>query len=226
MEILGGHVPEYHVVVDPLKLQAAHLGLQDVSDALTKNNLVAAAGMIVENYHLYLTTVDGRVHSPEDIGNVVIAVNGGHPIRIKDVAQVERGPAPAYTIVTAQGRQAVLFNIESQPDASMLEIAAALKKNWPNCARNCRRTCTWRFSTTNPNSCSDSVGSVWDAIIFGLILSVVILYFFLKNWGSVWTAIVTIPISVLITFVVMKTGAHEFQHDDARRHRGVHRPDH
>ena len=50
----------------------------------------------------------------------------------------------------------------------------------------------------------DSVGSVWDAIIFGLILSVFILYFFLKNWGSVWTAIVTIPITVLITFVAMK----------------------
>jgi multidrug efflux pump subunit AcrB len=50
----------------------------------------------------------------------------------------------------------------------------------------------------------DSVGSVWDAIIFGLILSVLILYFFLKNWGSVWTAIVTIPITVLITLVAMK----------------------
>jgi multidrug efflux pump subunit AcrB len=48
------------------------------------------------------------------------------------------------------------------------------------------------------------VGSVWDAIIFGLILSVLILYFFLKNWGSVWTAIVTIPITVLITLVAMK----------------------
>ena len=128
VEILGGHVPEYHVVVDPLKLQAAHLGLQDVSDALTKNNLVASAGMIVENYHLYLTTVDGRVHSPDDIGNVVIAVHGGHPVQIKDVARVERGPEPAYTSITAQGRQAVLFNIESQPDASVLQIASAVEK--------------------------------------------------------------------------------------------------
>ena len=54
------------------------------------------------------------------------------------------------------------------------------------------------------------MGSVWDAIIFGLILSVFILYFFLKNWGSVWTAIVTIPISVLITFVAMKLASMSF----------------
>jgi CzcA family heavy metal efflux pump len=204
VEILGGHVPEYHVVVDPLKLQAAHLGLSDVSDALTKNNLVAAAGMIVENYHLYLTTVDGRVHSPEDIGNVVIAVHGGHPLRVQDVAKVERGPEPAYTIVTAQGRQAVLFNIESQPDASVLQIAAALKAQLKQLRQELPPDMHLAFFYDQSQFVQDSVGSVWSAIIFGLILSVFILYFFLKNWGSVWTAIVTIPISVLITFVVMK----------------------
>ena len=204
VEILGGYEPEYHVVVDPLKLQAAHLGLADVSGALTQNNLVAAAGMIVENYHLYLTTVDGRVHSPDDIGNVVIAVPGGHPIRIRDVAKVVRGPAPAYTSITAQGRQAVLFNIESQPDASVLEIAAALKNDLVRLRQELPPDMQLAFFYDQSQFVQDSVGSVWDAIIFGLILSVVILYFFLKNWGSVWTAIVTIPISVLITFVVMR----------------------
>jgi CzcA family heavy metal efflux pump len=210
VDILGGHVPEYHVVVDPLKLQAAQLGLQDVSDALTKNNLVASAGMIVENYHLYLTTVDGRVHSPEDIGNVVIAVHGGHPVQIKDVARVERGPEPAYTIVTAQGRQAVLFNIESQPDASVLEIASALKKQMAQLHHELPPDMHLTFFYDQSQFVQDSVGSVWDAIIFGLILSVFILYFFLKNWGSVWTAIVTIPISVLITFVIMKVAGMSF----------------
>ena len=210
VDILGGYEPEYHVVVDPLKLQAAHLGLSDVSDALTQNNLVAAAGMIVENYHLYLTTVDGRVHSPEDIRNVVIAVHGGHPVRIRDVATVERGPAPAYTSITAQGRQAVLFNIESQPDASVLEIAAALKKDLAQLHYELPPDMHLAFFYDQSQFVQDSVGSVWDAIIFGLILSVFILYFFLKNWGSVWTAIVTIPISVLITFVVIKVTVMSF----------------
>ncbi|HEV2436321.1 MAG TPA: efflux RND transporter permease subunit [Verrucomicrobiae bacterium] len=210
VDILGGYEPEYHVVVDPVKLQAAHLGLSDVSGALTQNNLVAAAGMIVENYHLYLTTVDGRVHSPADIGNVVIAVNGGHPIRIQDVATVERGPAPAYTSITAQGRQAVLFNIESQPDASVLEIAAALKKDLAQLHQELPPDMHLAFFYDQSQFVQDSIGSVWDAIIFGLILSVFILYFFLKNWGSVWTAIVTIPISVLITFVVIKVTGMSF----------------
>jgi multidrug efflux pump subunit AcrB len=128
VEITGGQAPEYHVVVDPLKLQAAGLGLSDVSDALTKNNLVAPAGMMEENYHLYLTTVDGRVRSAADIENLVIAARGGHPVQIKDVAHVERGAEPVFLSVTAQGRDAVLLNIQSQADGSTLDIAAALKK--------------------------------------------------------------------------------------------------
>ncbi len=210
VEILGGDVPEYHVIVDPLKLQAAHLDLQSVSDALTQNNLVAAAGMIVENYHLYLTTVDGRVNSPDDIGNLVIAVRGHHPIQIRDVATVERGPAPSYTSITAQGRPAVLFNIESQPDASILEIAATLRKQFQDLHQELPPDMHLAFFYDQSQFVRDSVSSVWDAIIFGLVLSVGILFFFLKNWGSVWTAIVTIPISVLITFVVMKIAGMSF----------------
>ena len=204
VELTGGQVPEYHIVVDPLKLQAAHLGLAEVSDALAKNNLVAPAGTIEENYHLYLTTVDGRVHTPDDIGNVVITVTGGHPIQIKDVARVERGPEPAYTVVTAQGRDAVLLNVESQPDGSALDIATALKAQMQKLKTELPPDMHLAFFYDQSLFVRDSVSSVWGAIIFGLILSVFILYFFLKNWGSVWTAIVTIPISVLITFVAMK----------------------
>src|SRR5487761_2360733 len=210
VELTGGHVPEYHVIVDPLKLQAAHLGLTDVSDALTKNNLIAPAGMIEENYHLYLTTVDGRVHSPADIGNVVIVVNAGHPVRLQDVARVERGPQPAYTVVTAQGQNAVLLNVQSQPDGSTLKIASALKAQLQQIKAELPPDMHLAFFYDQSLFVSDSVGSVRDAIIFGLILSVLILYFFLKNWGSVWTAVVTIPISVLITFVAMKLAGMSF----------------
>jgi multidrug efflux pump subunit AcrB len=210
VDVTGGHVPEYHVVVDPVKLQAAQLALSDVSDALTKNNLVASAGMIEENYHLYLTTIDGRVHSAADLENVVVAVRGGHPILIQDLARVTRAPQPAYTIVTAQGRQSVLLNVFSQPDGSTLAIAGALKQELQKLRQELPPDLHLGFFYDQSLFVSDSVGSVRDAIIFGLILSVFILYFFLKNWGSVWTAIVTIPIAVLITVVVMNLAGMSF----------------
>jgi CzcA family heavy metal efflux pump len=210
VELTGGHVPEFHVVVDPVKLQAAHLDLAAVSGAMTKNNLIAAAGMMEENYHLYLTTVDGRVRSEDDIGNVVIAVHGTHPVLIKDVARIERGPAPAYTVVTAQGRNAVLLNVHSQPDGSTLDIANALKAQMQKLRGELPPDMHLAFFYDQSQFVRDSVSSVWDAIIFGLILSIIILFFFLKNWGSVVTAIITIPISVLITFVAMKLAGMSF----------------
>jgi CzcA family heavy metal efflux pump len=204
VEITGGRTPEFHVVVDPLKLQAAGLGLPDVTDALTKNNLFAPAGMMEANYHLYLTTVDGRVHSASDIDNLVIVVRDGHPVQIKDVARVEPGAEPVFQSVTAQGRDAVLLNIHSQADGSILNIARALKFQLLELRRELPPDMRLSFFYDQSLFVRDSVDSVWDAIIFGLILSVLILYFFLKNWGSVWTAVVTIPITVLMTLIAMK----------------------
>lgn len=210
VEIIGGRVPEYHVVVDPLKLQAARLALTDVTAALERSNLIASAGLLVQNYRLYLTTIDGRVHSPEDIGDVVVADRGGHPIRVADVAKVVRGPAPAYTRVTAQGRTALLFDIESHTDSNILGISAALKADLAQLHRALPPDVHLAFFYDQSSFVRDSIGNVWDAVVFGLILSAVILYFFLKDWGSVWTAIVTIPISVLITFVAMKLAGMSF----------------
>jgi len=210
VDIVGGHTPEYDVTVDPERLQAAGLGLADVTDSLTKNNLLSPAGMIEENYHLYLATVDGRARSPEDIGQSVIAVRGAHPIRVSDVARVQRAPEPSYTVVTAEGRNAVLLNINSQPDGSTLDIAAAVKEQLAQLRRELPPDMKLAFFYDQSSFVKESVGSVWEAIVFGLILSVAILFFFLKNWGTVLTAIVTIPVTVLVTFISIHASGMSF----------------
>ena len=204
VELTGGRAPEYHVIVDPLKLQTAGLGLGDITGALTRNNLIAPAGMLEEHYHLHLTTVDGRVHSAEDIENLLVTAGAIHPVRVRDVARVERGRAPAFTVVTADGRNAALLNIHSQPDASTLDIAEALQVKLLELQRELPPDMKLAFFYDQSTFVRESVRSVWEAILFGLLLSVAILFFFLKNWGSVITAVVTIPITVLITLVAMK----------------------
>src|SRR5215813_4086452 len=115
------------VVVDPLRLNAARLNLTQVTDALIKTNLVLPTGMHEENHTLYLAVVDGRVHDMDEIANVTVGVLDGHPLRIKDFARVERGQEPAFNVVTAEGVNAVLLNIRSQPDGSTLDIADGIK---------------------------------------------------------------------------------------------------
>jgi CzcA family heavy metal efflux pump len=203
VDLVGGRTPEYHVVVDPVRLNAAGLSLQDVSDALVKNNLVTSTGLHEENHMLYLSVVDGRVHSVQDIENFTVTNGPSRPIHLKDIARVERGAEPAFNVVTAEGVNAVLLNIRSQPDGSTLDIADGLKDELQTLARDLPPDMKLAFFYDQSLFVRASVRSVWEAIGFGLLLSIVILYCFLKNWGSTITATLVIPVTVLITLIAM-----------------------
>ena len=203
--LVGGRIPEYHVIVDPLRMQAVNLSLAQVSDALLRNNLIAPTGMLEEDYKLYLTVVDGRVHTLEDIENLIVTVSANiHPIRIKDVAKVERAEEPVFNIVTANGVNSVLLNIYSQPDGSTLDIARQLKEELHDLKNALPADMQTTVFYDQSLLVADSIQSVWEAIILGLILSIAILYLFLKNWGATLMAALVIPVSVLLTLLVLR----------------------
>lgn len=216
--IVGGRAPEYHVIVDPLRLQAVNLSLAQVTDALVRNNLIAPTGMLEEDYKLYLTVVDGRVHTIEDMENLTVTVSGNtpaagavqpvatsaHPIRIKDFARVERAPKPVFNIVTANGVNAVLLNVYSQPDGSTLDIAGQLKQELESLKKALPPGMQASVFYDQSLLVGDSIQSVWEAIFLGLVLSIVILYMFLKNWGATLIAAMVIPATVLITLLMLR----------------------
>ncbi|MCK9607469.1 MAG: efflux RND transporter permease subunit [Methylomonas sp.] len=216
--LVGGRVPEYQVVVDPLRLQALHLSLSQISDALIKNNQIAPTGMLEEDYKLFLTVVDGRLHSVADIENMIVTVLGNtppipgviatapaaHPIRIKDFARVERGEQPVFNIVTADGVNAVLLNIYSQPDGSTLDIAKQLHRELDELKKSLPADVQAQVFYDQSLLVGDSIQSVWEAIILGLLLAIAILYVFLKNWGATLIAAVVIPTTVLITLLALR----------------------
>ena len=210
VDLVGGRAPEFHVIVDPTRLEAAGFGLQQITDALAKNNLIEPAGMHEENHHLYLTVTDGRLHNAQDIENLTVAVVNGHPTPLKDVARVERGPEPVFNIVTADGVNAVLLNIRSQPDGSTLEIARQLQQELDELKKELPPDVKLGFFYDQSVIVRASVQSVWEAILFGLILSVVIIFAFLKNWGTTLVATLVIPVTVLVTLVAMSLAGLSF----------------
>jgi len=210
VDLVGGRTPEYHIVVDPYKLQAADLGLQQVADALEQNNLITAAGMHEERYTLFLAVVDGRAHGIDEIENLTVAVVNNHPVRIRDFARVERGPEPVFNVVTADGVPAVLLNVRSQPDGSTLDIANGLRQVLAELRESLPADMKLAYYYDQSTFVTESVSAVRDAIIFGLVLSVLIIFLFLKNWGITLTAIVVIPVTVLITLVAMQLASLSF----------------
>jgi CzcA family heavy metal efflux pump len=204
VDLVGGRTPEYQVIVDPLRLQAANLTLLQVTDALSKNNQITPTGMHEENHTLYLAVVDGRVHNIGEIEDLMVTFGNNRVVRIRDFARVERGPEPAFNVVTAEGVSAVLLNVRSQPDGSTIDIANGLKKVMEELKRELPPDVKVVSFYDQSLFVRASAGSVWDAILFGLILSIVIIYLFLKNWGTTLTAIIVIPVTVLITLVAMR----------------------
>jgi CzcA family heavy metal efflux pump len=210
VDLVGGREPEYCAFLDPLRMASLGLDFAGVADALTKNNVVIPAGVHQENHSLYLTVVDGRMHNAQEIGNLPIPAPDGRAVPLKEFARVERSAAPVLNVVTANGADAVLLNIFSQPDGSTLDIADHVHQLMDQIRGSLPPGMKLSLFYDQSLLVRDSVHSVWDAIIFGLVLAVAILYLFLWDAGMTFVATAVIPITVLLTILAMKIFGQSF----------------
>ncbi len=202
--IVGGREAEFHVIVDPEKLNRYNLDLSAVSNAIRSANIVSAGGMIQENYHLYLTVVTGLMRDPAQIEQTVVAVLDGVPVRIADIGEVVKGERPVYNIVTADGRPAVLINVLQQPDGNALQIAQAVNDRIKSIKQTLPKDIALATFYDQSILVRDSIFGVRDAILLGLLLSIAVLMVFLKDWRTTLIASTVIPISLLIAVVFLE----------------------
>ncbi len=202
--LVGGDVPEFHVLVDPVKLSAYGLTFGAVSQALAATNKFVPAGMHEEDHQLYLTMVDGRVANRDEIDGVVVAWKGGAPVHVRDVASVRPGAAPRYNIVTADGVDAVLLNVYAQPDGSTLSIADDLKHELSLLKKELPPDMRMAFFYDQSLFVREGVRSVWESIVIGLALSMIVLFAFLRKPSTTLVAALAIPVTILVTLAGMR----------------------
>jgi CzcA family heavy metal efflux pump len=203
VQVQGGQLREYHVLVDRARLEARGVSLQQVSDAVKNANVIDSPGLINENHQLELALVSGQATSIDDLAAIVVTTINNVPVRIGDVAAVTPGLEPRFTIVTADGRPAVLLNVLRQPTANIISVADGVKAELALLAKQLPKDVEVKPYYDQSLLVSSSVASVRDAILIGLLLSVAILYGFLRNWGTTLVATLVIPVTVLVTFVAM-----------------------
>lgn len=201
--VAGGKTREFHVTIDPDRLVAHNVSAQQVADAIRASNVIVSPGLIEENHQLELALVSGQAKRPDDLNAIVVATVNNAPVTVADVATVAAGVEPQYTIVTADGRPAALVNINRQPDANTVKVVDEVKSALTAMRGQIPKDV--RVATYYDQSLlvRESINSVRDSIIIGLLLSVVILYAFLRNWGTTFVAILVIPVTVLVTFLAM-----------------------
>jgi CzcA family heavy metal efflux pump len=203
--IQGGRVPEFQVTPEPARLQTAGVTVQDMLDAIRRTNLIDSPGLIEHEHQLVLSLISGQVRTPEQLGQIVIKNSpAGVPIRLGDVGAVTASVAPVYTMVTANGKPAVLLNVNRQPESNTLQVAdevhALIHELAPGLPAGVHLEPFYDQSTI----VHDSIASVRDAVLIGIMLSSIILVIFLRDWGTSLVAGLVIPVTLMITFIVLK----------------------
>ncbi len=208
--VQGGQQPEFQVTPDTSKMLRSRVGVQDILDAANHANLIDSPGLLNRNHQLFLGLVDSQVHSPEEIGNIVIKNVNDTPVRIRDIGTVAQSSAPAYTVVTANGKPAVLISIDRQPESNTVEVANEVHQEIENLRSSLPAGVDLSVFYDQSNIVRESIGSVRDAIIIGLLLAGFIIWLFLRDWGTALMTGLVIPVAICVTFIAMKVLGQSF----------------
>jgi CzcA family heavy metal efflux pump len=209
--VQGGQVPEFLVQPDPAKLVQTAVTIPNILDAIGRSNMIDSPGLIETNHQLALTLMTGQARSPSDIANIVIKTTAaGSIVAIRDVATVGNSVMPVYTVVTANGKPAVLLNIFRQPASNTVDVANAVHNEIASLKKDLPPGVVIRAFYDQSELVTESIDSVRDAILLGLILASLIMVFFLRDWGTSLVAGLVIPATIGITFIAMRVLGQSF----------------
>jgi multidrug efflux pump subunit AcrB len=208
--VQGGQEPEFQIVPDVARMQRSKVTLQDILDAVNHTNLIDSPGLLSQNHQLYLGLVTAQATTPEEIGNIVIKNVNDVPVRIQDVGSVTPSAKPVHTVVTANGKPAVLLNINRQPDSNTVQVADEVHQEIERIRPTLPPGIELAVFYDQSNIVQASIGSVRDAIIIGLILTGITIWLFLRDWGTAVMAGVVVPVTICITFLALKIMGQSF----------------
>ena len=203
--VQGGAQPEFQIAPEPAKLLAASITVTDILNAVKQTNLIDSPGLFERNHQLVLGLVSGQARSAQDIAQTVIKnTPAGVPVHVGDVAAVLPSTTPLYTIVRANGKPAVLLNINRQPDSNTVDVANAVHAEVDRIRSTLPPDIQIAPFYDQSGIVQDSIKSVRDAILLGLVLSAIVLVVFLHDWRTSIVAGLVIPVTIFVTFIVLK----------------------
>ena len=178
---------------------------------MKRSNMIDSPGLVESNHQLVLGLVSGQARTPEDISSIVVKTTAaGIPVRIGDIASVAPSVQPVYTAVTANGKPAVLLNINRQPDGNTVAVADGIHAEIEQIRKTLPPGVAVEPFYDQSELVQDSIKSVRDAILIGLALAAIILVLFLRDWGTSLVAGLVIPATVAITFIALRAMGQSF----------------
>jgi multidrug efflux pump subunit AcrB len=203
VEVLASEEREISVIVDPERLNASKLTIDQVAEALKATNVVTAVGRLPKDYLQYLVLSTAELTSLDDVRKVVVAFRDQLPVYVGDVAEVREGVIDRTTLISGSGKPAAVVSVARQIRGNILAVVdgakAVLTEYRATLPPSVRLTVVYDLADFVRNA----VASVRDAIAIGGLLAVLVLILFLRDWRVTTIAAISLPLTIVGTFFVL-----------------------
>ncbi len=210
--ISGGREKAIKIEVPLEKLEALNLSLSQISQVIAAQNWKSDAGVITDHGMSYSISSEGNFSSVEEIKNIVISTKTTDPnkgnvaisqIKLGDIANVYEGYKEATSYAYINGQSGVLLAIQKQSGTNSLQVAQKVKAELDDLTSILPDGSKLGVAFDTTQMITTSVSNVTSSAMYGIILAIIVILFFLRSISSTFIIALTIPISLIITFLIM-----------------------
>lgn len=196
--------------LDPFKLASKGLTASDVVNALTEQNVQVSAGQIGSapsnnNQVLQMSIkAEGRLENVEQFNNIILKTGSNGFVRLKDVGRAELGAEDYSNITHFNGQESVAIAVFQLPNANALSVATNVKKEMTKLEKSFPPGIVADLSIDVSTTVKESIKEVLITLVGSILLVIAVIYVFLQNWKTTIIPAITIPISLVGTFALLK----------------------
>jgi len=203
--VIGGEYKQYQVLANPEKLKHYNVSLTDLVQHVRESNVNVPGGVVNQYGNQYIIKGSGRAYALEDLQEAVVKQINGQTIKIKDVATVQIGASDKIGDGSLNGRESVILTISKQPDVNTLKLTGQLDEAIDDLQKTLQKVLKIKSQIFRQSDFIEaSISNLNATLLEGAFFVVIVLFIFLMNWRTTVISLLAIPISLLVSIIVLK----------------------
>ncbi len=198
--LVGGRKRQINLWLDGSRLQAYNVTVNEVARALQTQNVEVPGGRLEQGPVTLTLRTRGRVQTVDQFGDIVVRMRDGHPVRVRDVADVDDGMADPATQANINGAPTVILNIRRQSGTNAVQVIDDVKARIAEIASTLPDGYSFKLVRDQSEFIKASIRAVQEHLVVGAILAALVVLLFLWNLRSTVIAAIAIPTSIVSTF--------------------------
>lgn len=203
VSMFGQKRPAMRLWIDPARLAANNLTVQDIFSALTRENVDLPGGKVRGNETELTIKTFGRLTSEDDFNNLIIKQKDNRIVRFCDVGDAALGPENEETSIKMNDIVGVSLSIIPQPGANYVDIADEFYRRLEDIKKNLPEGMAIDIGIDKTKFVKKSIKEVQETLLIAILLVVLIVYLFFRNWAIALRPLIDIPVSLIASFFIM-----------------------